>query len=155
MKSAIAVATAVLTFAASAAAVDDPIDYLGDDPTIRLEVLGTYRGNAYNSRSSIEPAAYDPRTKRLFVVSQDRGGIDVIDIRDPSMPRKLGPDPAISEIDVSNIGLAAFVAVKGRIVAVPLENTVQTDPGYVAFFDLNDLTLTDSVIPMSLSQSSK
>jgi 2',3'-cyclic-nucleotide 2'-phosphodiesterase / 3'-nucleotidase / 5'-nucleotidase len=145
MRSALPVTTATLIFVitAPALAVEDPIDYPGKDPTIRLEVLGTYRGNAYNSGSSIEPAAYDPIKKRLFVVSQDRGGVDVIDIRDPSTPQKIGPDPAVSEINVSNIGLPAFVAVKGRIVAVALENTVQTDPGYVAFFDLNHLTLTD------------
>lgn len=144
MKPAIAVTAVVLSFAVSAAAVAlEPIKFEGDDPTIGLEVLGTYRGNAYNSDSSIEPAAYDPIKKRLFVVSGDRGGVDVIDIRDPSTPQKIGPDPETSEINVSALGVPVFVAVKGRIVAVALENTVQTEPGSVALFDLKDLELTD------------
>jgi 2',3'-cyclic-nucleotide 2'-phosphodiesterase / 3'-nucleotidase / 5'-nucleotidase len=144
MKSVMPVTTALLSFAVCAGAVAlEPIVHEGDGPTIRLDVLGTYRGNAYNSGSSIEPAAYDPLQKRLFVVSEDRGGVDVIDIRDPSTPQKIGPDPDTSEIDVSTLGVPVFVAVKGRIVAVALENTVQTDPGSVAFFDLKDLVLTD------------
>ena len=132
MKPVTAVTAVVLSFAVSAAAVAlEPIVYEGEDPTIRLEVLGTHRGDAYNSSSSNEPAAYDPITKRLFVVSKDRGGVDVIDIRHPSTPQLDDP------IDVSDLGLPSFVAVKGRIIAVAIENTIGTDPGYVAFFDLH------------------
>jgi hypothetical protein len=100
MKPMIAVAPVVLSLAVSAAAVAlEPIIYEGDNPTIRLEVLGTHRGDAYNSSSSNEPAAYDPIRKRLFVVSKDRGGVDVIDISDPSTPELDDP------IDVSDLYL--------------------------------------------------
>ena len=132
MKSVLAVTTVVLSFAVSAVAVAlEPIIYEGEDPTIRLEVLGTHRGDAYNSSSSNEPAAYDPIRKRLFVVSKDRGGVDVIDIRRPSTPEIDDP------IDVSDLGLPSFVAVKGRMIAVAIQSTIETDPGYVGFFDLH------------------
>jgi hypothetical protein len=132
MKPAVAVTAVVLSFAVSAAAVAlEPIRFEGDYPTIRLEVLGTHRGDAYNASSSNEPAAYDPIRKRLFVVSKDRGGVDVIDISDPSTPELDDP------IDVSDLGLPSFVAVNGRIIAVAIENATQTNPGYVAFLNLH------------------
>ncbi len=140
MKSAIRIALSAygLTLLGTAMAFE-PIVYEGEAPSIRLEVLGTYRGNFYDSDSSIEPAAYDPRTKRLFVVSQDRGGVDVLDISDPSAPTK------INLIDVLVLGLPSAIAVKQGIVAVGIENTVKTEAGYVAFFDADGVELANPV----------
>ena len=127
-----------------------PIVYKGEDVTIQLEVVGTARGTLYNGSSSTEPAAYDPRTKRLFVIRKPKSGntprgVAVLDISDPSSPTEE------SFIDVTNIDppdffIATFVAVKNKILAVAVENVNETAPGRVAFYSTtNGRLLADPV----------
>jgi hypothetical protein len=52
-----------MTVAAESSPYPYPSVYEGENPTIQLQVPGTYRGNLYNGSSSIEPPAYDPFTK--------------------------------------------------------------------------------------------
>ncbi|MDX2231718.1 MAG: choice-of-anchor I family protein [Leptolyngbyaceae cyanobacterium bins.349] len=89
-----------------------------------LRKVGSFQG-----RGS-EISAYDPATKRLFVIS---GGalIEVLDLSTPSNPT------LVSTLNVAAFGGGAnSVAVNNGIVAVAVEGFVRTNPGTVVFFDV-------------------
>ncbi|XQQ06391.1 MAG: choice-of-anchor I family protein [Leptolyngbya sp. IPPAS B-1204] len=95
-----------------------------------LKKIGSFTG------PGAEISAYDPDTKRLFVVS---GGaeIQVLDLSDPSQPKLL------QTLDLSQYGGAAnSVAVSHGIVAVAMEADLSTDPGQVVFLDANGTVQT-------------
>jgi len=100
-------------------------------PTIQLGVLGTYSTGIYNSGGS-EISAYDPGTHRLFIVNAKLVTIDIVDISNPSAPVLWGTINA-----AAYGGAANSVDVRNGLVAVAIENSVKTDPGVVAFFDVN------------------
>lgn len=78
-----------------------------------------------------EISAYDPATKRLFVIS---GGtlLEVLDLSNPSSPR------LVTTLDTAFYGAGAnSVAVSNGIVAVAVQAAPETDPGKVVFFDAN------------------
>jgi Esterase-like activity of phytase len=65
----------------------------------------------------------------LFVVNARAATVDVLSIRDPSQPEKIG------QIDVTSFGAVAnSVAVHEGLIAVAVENTNKTNPGMVVFF---------------------
>ena len=91
-----------------------PVSLSSDAPTIRISLLGSYRGGFFSTVSAQGPAAYDPRRQRLYVISQVRTGIEILDLRDPSRPTKVG------SIELGPIGLGAqSVAFHDRTLAVP------------------------------------
>ena len=103
---------------------------------ITLSVLGTYSAGAYNVGAA-EIGAYDPQSRRLFVVDGAQGTIDVLDISNPAAPRFLfAIDCSLGPAHQAN-----SVAVKDGIVAVAVEADVKTDPGWAAFFDVNGTVL--------------
>ncbi|MGL5080510.1 MAG: choice-of-anchor I family protein [Microcoleaceae cyanobacterium] len=96
---------------------------------IQLTVLGTYQTNIFDE-SAAEIPAYDPESRRAFVVNGDSDVIDVIDFTNPTNPVKVG------EIDVTAFGAGAnSVAVKNGLVAVAVEAEEGTAPGQAVFFD--------------------
>lgn len=75
----------------------EALSFEGNSPTINLSVLGTWRSGIISSNTPAGPV-YDPRTERIFVGSDDRNGVDVIDVSTPTDPNKiqlinLGGDP--------------------------------------------------------------
>ncbi len=98
-------------------------------PEIALEFLGRFAHGSFN-KSAAEIAAYDRATRRLFVVNGETGGIDILDIRNPRTPARVG------QIDLKRYGAAAnSVASHNGVIAVAVENAVRTDPGKAVFFD--------------------
>lgn len=95
----------------------EPVSVSSATAAVRLTVLGSYRGGMYSTRTPASPPGYDPRTHRLFLGSDDREAIDVLDISDPRNPRRilgidLRPFGGVPDsMDVSN-GIVA-VTVKG------------------------------------------
>src|SRR5690606_3072229 len=91
--------------------------------------LGTYTTGVF-AEGAAEIVAYDPDTKRLFVVNAQAATADVLDISDPT-------DRGLENtIDVTNYGAVAIsVAVHNGVVAVAIEADPKTDPGAVVFFD--------------------
>ena len=86
MYSGIAIVTGLLTFATNAPAADfEPISHVSADANIRLTVLGRYWGGWF-SRSTPPAPAYDRKSQRLFVGSDDRHTLEILDISDPSEP---------------------------------------------------------------------
>lgn len=118
----------------------DNYAYLDFAPPIRLTPAGSYATGSFDE-SAAEIVAFDPGTRRLFVVNGAANAIDVLDAADPQHPAK-----------VFDISLAAYgagvnsVAVKNGIVAVAVEADPKQNPGQVVFFDtrgsyLNQVTV--------------
>jgi hypothetical protein len=101
--------------------------------TVELKQLGSYESGKF-AVGGAEIVSYDPLTRRAFVVNAAETTVDVLDIRNPANPVKVG------NIDASALGGSAnSVAVKLGIVAVAIEADVKTDPGIVAFYRSYDL----------------
>jgi DNA-binding beta-propeller fold protein YncE len=117
---------------------DDPVDDLDPTPrTLALEKIGGFDGGVLGAA---EITAYDSASKRLFVVNGANGTVDVLDLSNPSAPRKVG------SIDVSALGAGVnSVAVHDGLVALAVEANPKTSPGKVAFYDAADLRLLNSV----------
>ena len=130
---------AILPWIVTSAFGFDPIVVEGETPSIRLEVLGTYRTGIFDANAA-EIAAHDPGTQRLFVVNVADQAIDVLDIQEPSHPIQL------FAIDVSGFGFPTSVAVHEQLVAAAMGNAVNTDPGTVAFFDVDGNHLDDVTV---------
>jgi hypothetical protein len=69
----------------SASLAFDPVSYRASDAKFELSVLGTYRGGWYSRTTPTYPV-YDWRTQRVFVGSDDRDRVEVIDVDDPVNP---------------------------------------------------------------------
>jgi hypothetical protein len=120
------IALALSVFTLSLAGVDG---IFASQKSINLTAIGTYASGIFNSGGA-EIVAYDPRTRWLFVVNAQAATVDVLSIRDPSRPEKVG------EIDVTPFGAVAnSVAVYNGMIAVAVENAVKTDPGMVVFYN--------------------
>jgi hypothetical protein len=120
------IATAPFAFALLMFGVDAT---MANQKSISLTPIGTYASGIY-ALGGAEIVAHDPRTQRLFVVNAQAATVDVLSIRDPSRPAKVG------EINVTRFGAVAnSVAVHEGVVAVAVENAEKTDPGMVVFFN--------------------
>ncbi|NJM61413.1 MAG: bifunctional metallophosphatase/5'-nucleotidase, partial [Oscillatoriales cyanobacterium RU_3_3] len=105
--------------------------------TIKLTEIGKYTTGVFD-RGAAEISAYDPASKRLFVVNAQAATIDILDLSDPTSPVQ------ISQIAVSSFGAVAnSVAVKNGTIAVAVEAVDKTNPGKVVFYDANGTYLKD------------
>lgn len=101
--------------------------------TVALKELSTYASGKF-AAGAAEIVAYDPLTRRVFVVNAADTTVDVLDISNPKHPNK------VATIDASALGGSAnSVDVHAGIVAVAIEEDVKTDPGIVAFYRSFDL----------------
>jgi hypothetical protein len=111
----------------------DPHDRDKDAPRLALDVIGSFDAGG---TGSAEIVAYDPETRRLFVVNAATSTVDILDVRHPSRPSK------ISTIDTSALGSPNSVAVSRGLVAVAIESKPKTDPGHVALYKTNGDPIT-------------
>lgn len=103
--------------------------------SISLEHIGRY-STGYFDEGGAEIPAYDARTRRAFVVNLKDKSIDVLDLRNPATPVKVGA------IDMTLYGDSAnSVAVHNGKLAVAIQAAVKTDPGVLAVFDTASLKL--------------
>src|SRR5262245_44633883 len=95
-----------------------------------LTPIGRYTNDAPFELSAAEIVTHDPVSQRLYVGNARDIRVDILDIRDPANPTKVG------HLDLAPYGkVVNSVAVQNGIVAVAVEATVKTDPGVVVFFD--------------------
>lgn len=107
-----------------AAAPADPADRTPS--SIALQKIATIQGGGVGAA---EITAFDPVSKRLFIVNGALGTVDVADLRDPSAPVMIG------SLATAGLGGAAnSVAAHRGVIAVAVEGFTKTDPGTVAFF---------------------
>ncbi len=106
--------------------------------TITLQRIGGFEGAALGAA---EITAYDPLSKRLFVVNGANNTVDVLDISDPTRPGKMG------SISGAPFGAGInSVAIHDGLVALAVEASPKTAPGRVAFFRASNLELLSSVV---------
>ena len=129
------------------------VNYLNPSHVIQLERISTCRVGYFNTKGA-EIVAYDPGTKRLFIVNQGqrsttspsgvKPSLDIIDIHDPYFRRRLPLHPQkpfsfsidLSSVFEGKVNLPTSVAVKGRMVAVAMHpDPSSSGPGKVLFYD--------------------
>jgi Ca2+-binding RTX toxin-like protein len=107
---------------------------------IHLQQIGRSETGVFDEGAA-EISAYEPTTKRLFVVNGSSETIDVLDLSNPTNPTKL------FAIDITPFGASPnSVAVKNGIVAVAIEADPSTEPGTVAFFDADGTPLNSVTV---------
>jgi DNA-binding beta-propeller fold protein YncE len=119
----------------SGAAGADAASAFDGSGTVRLEQIGRYEGQDLFDEGGAEIVAYHAPTERLFVINANIGGVEVLDIADPTDPAPVANSPidAVGALDA--VGSANSVATSEELVAVALEATVPQDPGLVGFYD--------------------
>jgi DNA-binding beta-propeller fold protein YncE len=103
-----------------------------------LELIGRYESGIFDEGGA-EIIDYHAPTQRLFVVNANLGGVDVLDISDPTTPEKIAEIDATGGVD--GVSSANSVATSADVVAVALEADVAQDPGQVGLYDPESLEL--------------
>jgi hypothetical protein len=121
----VAAAVAVALFHSAAGASDKSEN---DPGRIKLQALSTFDAG---EAGSAEIVAFDAASKRLFLVNAETATVDILDVRNASQPTR------ISTINTSSLGSPNSVAVRDGVIAVAIESDPKTDPGHVAFYDID------------------
>lgn len=88
-----------------------------------------------------EISAYDPGTRRLFVINGVNNTLSIVNLANPAAPALVG-----------NVSLAAYgafgnsVAVHNGLVAVAVQAAIPQNPGRVGFLDTNGAHLGDVAV---------
>jgi DNA-binding beta-propeller fold protein YncE len=109
---------------------DDDDFYVPEDPATFAEIGAIDIGDA----GAAEISAFDPKTKRLFVVNNGATNrIDVLDFADPTKPVVIANIPS-----APYGGYVNSVAVKNGILAAAIESTNKQENGKVVLFNTTD-----------------
>jgi len=122
----------------SACKKDDALETVQEDPSSFSEIGSVSIGGT----GAAEITAYDPSTKKLFVVTNTGSAtkIDVINLSDPAAPSAMG------SIDISIYGgYVNSVAVHDGKLAAAVEGVLKTDPGKAVTFKTSDHSLIKQV----------
>ncbi len=139
MTNGVAVRTVLLLLAVSGAVAGSSSGH--SQKSITIAPLGTYVSGAPLDSLGAEVAAYDPGTRRLFIVNVHARTVDIVDITDPSAPAPVG------QIAVTPYGSHAnSVAVRHGIVVAAVQAEVKTDPGKAVFFDTSGTFLAQVTV---------
>jgi DNA-binding beta-propeller fold protein YncE len=99
--------------------------------TLTLQKIGGFDGKAVGAA---EITAYDKATRRLFVVNGANGTVDVLDLSEPAAPA------LVATIAVTGLGAGVNgVDVHDGLVALAIQASAKTDPGFVALYDARTL----------------
>lgn len=109
--------------------------------SIALEFIGRYSSGEFGV-SAAEIPAFDPVSKRGFIVNAQAGLVDVLDLADPANPIKTG---TLSATHIAENVVVNSVAVHGDLVALAVEAATKTNNGYVALFKASDLSVIGHV----------
>lgn len=116
------------------------------EPTPLSLTLSKIGGFAHSGGlSSAEITAYDPLSKRLFVINGANASVDVLNLADPTNPILIS---AISTASIgASLGSINSVAAYNGIVALAVEASPKTNNGVVAWLRASDLVMlgTDTV----------
>jgi hypothetical protein len=112
--------------------------------TLQLSLVDSYVSESEFDTSSAEIVSYDPCSDQLYVVNSQAASIDVLALNtNNSAPSKEG------NIDLSlaaaaagiEIGAANSVSAKQGLVAVAIEAKIKQNPGLIALYRSDDLSL--------------
>jgi hypothetical protein len=91
--------------------------------------------------ANAEISAYSPTTGYLYTVGGGSGAIVVSDLRNPAAAVAVAK---ATPVDSSQTLQSA--AVYGKLLAIAVQNSIKTDPGFVQFYDL-----TNPALPVHIS----
>lgn len=111
----------------------------------KLRVLGTYESGLFNVGGAEIPA-FDPISRRTFVVNAGSATVDVLDLRNPKKPTKVGSLDIVADLAPRSVGAANSVDVRRGMLAVAVEAEPKQDDGWVAFYSTRTLELL-AVLP--------
>jgi DNA-binding beta-propeller fold protein YncE len=115
-----------------------------DGGTLQLSLVDSYVAESEFDTSAAEIVSYDPCSDQLYVVNSQAASIDVLALNtNNSAPSKAG------NIDLSlaataagiEIGAANSVSAKQGLVAVAIEAKIKQNPGIIALYRSDDLSL--------------
>jgi hypothetical protein len=110
------------------------------DAPPQLRVLGTHESGLFNVGGAEIPT-YDPLTRRAFVVNAGSATVDVLDLRNPATPTKIGSLDIVADLAPRSVGAANSVDTRFGLLAVAVEADPKQDDGYVAFYSTVTLSL--------------
>ena len=119
--------------------------------TVALRQLSSFRNPSSGfDESAAEIVAFDASTEQLFIVNAESGLVDVVDLAAPDAPvlfatLDVAADIAAARDDVADateLGASNSVAVRAGLVAVAVEASPKTDPGFVAFYQASCFSLS-------------
>lgn len=113
---------------------------LSSSAQIQPQFLGRFSTGIYNNTAA-EISAYDPGTKRMFVLNGADTSFKVVNISNPASPQ------LITSISVKPYGIdLTSVAIKNGIVAVAVIDSLgKTENGKVVFFSASTLNFIKQV----------
>ncbi|MGA1304397.1 MAG: hypothetical protein ACO3ZD_10190, partial [Cyanobium sp.] len=101
--------------------------------------------------ANAEISAYSTAHRFLYTVGGGSGAIVVSDLRDPTKPKVVAKgNPDLNPGTGSPSQTLQSAAVYGNLLAVAVQNTVKTDPGFVEFFDISNPALPVSVSTLTV-----
>lgn len=138
---------ALLAWLPQPAVAFEPVYEAAPDTTLHARLIGRRDGGLYLESAASTPPAYHPGRKWLYVISQRRYVIEVIDISDPRRPRRVkhldredflrafGRGITSRPVDPDLIGEIRSVAYADEVLAVAFAAIRPTERGRVLFFD--------------------
>lgn len=103
--------------------------------SLSLSLLGRYSSGEYGV-SAAEIPAFDPLNQQIFVVNALNGAVDIIDARDPANPAYI---ETLTVEDVAPGAVVNSIAYRDGLLAVAIEASPKTSPGYAAIYDATSL----------------
>jgi hypothetical protein len=117
---------------------------MNDTGVLSLALVDSYFSGSDFDTSSAEIVSYDQCSDRLYVVNSQAASIDVLALSaDNSIPSKVGTiDLSLAAKSAGiEIGAANSVSAKQGLVAVAIEAKVKQNPGLIALYRSDDLSL--------------
>jgi 2',3'-cyclic-nucleotide 2'-phosphodiesterase / 3'-nucleotidase / 5'-nucleotidase len=133
--------TALLSLAGLCVAALPVVAAGSPKPKVILEPLGSYRervivdGTEVCRKRLAEIAAYDPRSRRLFVANAADAALDILDVSDPRAPKQLKRVRLADLVHSSNFTPTSVAAADGRVALVIEAVEPITAPGQLLLLD--------------------
>jgi hypothetical protein len=128
----------VLAAVSLVACVKNDTPFVNEDASTFTEIGSIVAGEG----GTAEITAFDPKTKKLFSVSNSPTStqVNIFDLSNPSAPMAAG------SINMGAYGRVAHsVSVSNGKLAVSIEATVKTDPGKVVVFNIADNSVVKQI----------
>lgn len=106
----------------------------------KLHAIGTYESGLF-SVGGAEIPAFDPLSRRAFVVNAGSATVDVLDLRNPHRPSKVASLDIVADLAPRSVGAANSVDARFGLLAVAVEADPKQDDGYIAFYSTFSLKL--------------
>ena len=111
----------------------------------KLHPIGTYESGLFNVGGAEIPA-FDPLSRRAFVVNAGSATVDVLDLRKPHRPARVASLDVVADLAPRSVGAANSVDARFGLLAVAVEADPKQDDGYIAFYSTFSLKLV-GVVP--------